>query len=132
MFYETGGKGSEMRCFGGVRGGIGGVFIKLVLGTNLMLLFLVRAVLAWRFAGRFVSGSFAGSVAVLQPILGGDPSLEEALRANAVGLAGARLYWLVDEDDLVGQAAARGAALGNVRVIVGPGPVDRLDLPACQ
>lgn len=87
-------------------------------------LFLVRFVLAWRFAGRFVGGTFAGSVAVLQPILGGDPLLEESLRANAVGLAGARLYWLVDEDDLVGQAATRGAALGNVRVIVGPGPVD--------
>lgn len=87
-------------------------------------LFVVRFVLAWRWAGRPLGGVVPESVAVLQPILGGDPLLEESLRANARALAGARLYWLVDEDDRIGQAAAGAAALENVRVIVGPGPVD--------
>jgi ceramide glucosyltransferase len=50
--------------------------------------------------------------------------LESYLRANAAALHSEHLYWLVDEDDAAGQAAARAAALGNVRVIVGPGPVD--------
>lgn len=38
-------------------------------------------------------------VVVVQPILSGDPGLEDALRDNLLSLGGARFVWLVDEDD---------------------------------
>lgn len=40
-----------------------------------------------------------GKVVVVQPILSGDPGLEDALRDNLLALDGARFVWLVDEDD---------------------------------
>ncbi|GAA1539609.1 glycosyltransferase [Nocardioides humi] len=40
-----------------------------------------------------------GKVVVVQPILSGDPGLEDALRDNLLALEGARFVWLVDEDD---------------------------------
>lgn len=53
-----------------------------------------------------------GGVVVVQPILSGDPGLEDALRDNLLSLAGARFCWLVDEDDpeaqrVVGRLAAQ-------------------------
>jgi ceramide glucosyltransferase len=45
------------------------------------------------------SGAAIADVVVVQPILSGDPGLEEALRDNLLALAGARFCWLVDEDD---------------------------------
>lgn len=44
-----------------------------------------------------------GKVVVVQPILSGDPGLEDALRDNLLALAGARFCWLVDEDDAEAQ-----------------------------
>lgn len=44
-----------------------------------------------------------GKVVVVQPILSGDPGLEDALRDNLLSLDGARFVWLVDEDDLEAQ-----------------------------
>lgn len=44
-----------------------------------------------------------GKVVVVQPILSGDPGLEDALRDNLLALAGARFCWLVDEDDVEAQ-----------------------------
>ena len=41
-----------------------------------------------------------GQVVVVQPILSGDPGLEDALRDNLLSLQGARFCWLVDQDDL--------------------------------
>jgi ceramide glucosyltransferase len=47
----------------------------------------------------------------VQPILGGDPFLEEALRRNlASAPRGARFLWLVDEDDPIGRETARKLA----------------------
>lgn len=46
-------------------------------------------------------------VAVLQPILGGDPLLEEVLADNLAALPQAHFIWLLDEDDPVGLDAAR-------------------------
>jgi ceramide glucosyltransferase len=48
-------------------------------------------------------------VDVLQPIRSGDPSLDEALSASlrALGARGARLHWLVDEDDLAAANVVR-------------------------
>lgn len=53
---------------------------------------------------------FAG-IDVLQPIRGGDPSLADALGASlrALGGRGARLHWLIDEDDPAAANAARTA-----------------------
>lgn len=42
-------------------------------------------------------------VVVVQPILSGDPGLEDALRDNLLSLAGARFVWPVDEDDAEGR-----------------------------
>ena len=50
-------------------------------------------------------------VAVLQPILSGDPALETVLAGNLAALPDARFVWLVDEDDPVAaDVAARLAA----------------------
>ncbi|MBI2688000.1 MAG: glycosyltransferase [Acidobacteria bacterium] len=94
-----------------------------------VLLFVVRFGLAlWHAARKFGLPGEGGPAAILQPILSGDPLLGTALAANARELTEERLYWLVDEDDPKGQDAARAAAkqarLGNVWVIVGPGPQD--------
>ncbi|HWJ82367.1 MAG TPA: glycosyltransferase [Nocardioides sp.] len=45
-------------------------------------------------------------VVVAQPILSGDPGLEDALRDNLLSLAGARFCWLVDTDDPEAQRVA--------------------------
>lgn len=60
-------------------------------------------------------------VLVLQPILGGDPTLERHLRENLAHHPRARFRWLVDEDDPVGCAAARNAeraAGGDAETVV--------------
>ncbi len=44
-----------------------------------------------------------GKVVVVQPILSGDPGLEDALRDNLLSLDGARFCWLVDADDAEAQ-----------------------------
>lgn len=49
-------------------------------------------------------------VVVVQPILSGDPGLEDALRDNLLALAGARFCWLVDEDDPEAQRIAAALA----------------------
>ena len=50
-------------------------------------------------------------VAVLQPILAGDPALETVLAGNLAALSEARFVWLVDDDDPVAaDVAARLAA----------------------
>ncbi|HYQ24688.1 glycosyltransferase family 21 protein [Stenotrophomonas sp.] len=45
-------------------------------------------------------------VAILQPILGGDPLLAQVLRHNLQALPGAHFHWLLDEADGTGRAAA--------------------------
>ncbi|WP_408896911.1 glycosyltransferase [Nocardioides sp. R1-1] len=59
-------------------------------------------------------------VVVVQPILSGDPGLEDALRDNLLSLAGARFVWLVDEDDVEGR-----------RVVDRIGPAPRLEARLC-
>lgn len=55
-------------------------------------------------------------ITVLQPILGGDPALVECLTANLRHMGGARLVWLLDDDDAAGRAAAEQAV---ARVMAG-------------
>ena len=59
-------------------------------------------------------------VVVVQPILSGDPGLEDALRDNLLSLDGARFCWLVDEDDAEAQ-----------RVVDRIGAVDRVEVVLC-
>ncbi|MFB9766625.1 glycosyltransferase [Nocardioides kongjuensis] len=59
-------------------------------------------------------------VVVVQPILSGDPGLEDALRDNLLSLGGARFVWLVDEDDAEAQ-----------RVVERIGPAPRLEVRLC-
>lgn len=48
-----------------------------------------------------------GSVTILQPILGGDPALEQTLQANLQNASGGTQFlWLVDDDDLIGREVA--------------------------
>ncbi len=64
-------------------------------------------------------------VAILQPILGGDPRLGEVLAANLAALPQARFVWLLDEDDAGGQAVADALAAAHPQV-----RIERHRLPA--
>ncbi len=59
-------------------------------------------------------------VVAVQPILSGDPGLEDALRDNLLSLTGARFVWLVDEDDTEARQVADR---------IGPAP--RLEIRLC-
>lgn len=62
-----------------------------------------KLALARRYIGTHPETATApGDVTVMQPILGGDPALEDALRRN-LEQVDARFLWLVDDDDVDGQ-----------------------------
>lgn len=84
-----------------------------------------KAAVAVRNAGRAPAAAepapaAIAKVVVVQPILSGDPGLEDALRDNLLSLDGARFCWLIDEDD----PEAR-------RVVDRIGPVDRVEVRVC-
>lgn len=84
-----------------------------------------KAVITLRTASRAPAAVDPGDeairkVVVVQPILSGDPGLEDALRDNLLALDGARFCWLVDEDDLEAQ-----------RVVARIGHVDRVEVMLC-
>lgn len=84
-----------------------------------------KAVITLRTASRAPAAVDPGDeairkVVVVQPILSGDPGLEDALRDNLLALDGARFVWLVDEDDLEAQ-----------RVVARIGHVDRVEVMLC-
>jgi len=88
-------------------------------------LLTVRMGLAiWYSQRRFGEFSITEPAAILQPILSGDPALEATLGANAQTLSNEHFYWLVDNKDTAGKAAARRAARPNVQIVTGPGPED--------
>lgn len=68
-------------------------------------------------------------VVVAQPILSGDPGLEDALRDNLLALEGVRFVWLVDEDDPEGRAVAERLA-AQAAASVRPGTA-RVDVVTC-
>ncbi len=59
-----------------------------------------------------------GDMTVMQPILGGDPFLAEALGRNLHHRA--RFLWLVDEDDVEGLSVARAVANDRVEIVLCP------------
>lgn len=72
-----------------------------------LLLQGLRLALAWRAAERLRRPALAAPICavaevdVLVPILGGDPVLDEVLRAQLAALPGVRWHWLLDADDAI-------------------------------
>ncbi|PWD49800.1 hypothetical protein C8046_02915 [Serinibacter arcticus] len=81
---------------------------------------VVRTRLARREIRRQRPAAPVDDVTVLVAVRSGDPLLPARLGEQARGLAPAQVLLLVDDDDPVGQDAARGAAAGRpgVRVVV--------------
>ncbi|HBS57358.1 MAG TPA: ceramide glucosyltransferase, partial [Stenotrophomonas sp.] len=52
------------------------------------------------------AGHDGRGVAILQPILGGDPLLAQVLQHNLQALPSAHFHWLLDEADAIGRATA--------------------------
>jgi ceramide glucosyltransferase len=100
------------------------------MAAALAALYVAVTIARFLLARRYAAGSPAPAAAtpepaaILQPILSGDPALPSTLAANARALPNERLYWLVDDDDPAGHAAAHAAACPNVRVISAPPPRD--------
>lgn len=96
-----------------------------VIGVLYAVLHGVRLALAWSGTrGPVATG--APDVTVLQPILSGDPALEETLAAGPERAPEARFVWLVDDDDPEGRAVADrlAKARSTVRVVAGRPPAD--------
>ncbi|HDS1038340.1 TPA: glycosyltransferase [Stenotrophomonas maltophilia] len=85
----------------------------LVLAGLYLLLLAVKAggalrILARRPPRRHAPAGHDGrGVAILQPILSGDPLLAQVLGDNLQALPGAHFHWLLDDADGAGQAIAR-------------------------
>ena len=101
----------------------------IALASLYVALLLVKAALAMRSAGKSPKAETAdvSRVAVVQPILSGDPRLSETLEANLVSLPAAMFVWLVDEDDPVAQTTcatlkARHPQIRIELVVVPPVP----------
>ena len=82
-----------------------------------LMILLTKAVLSTRYAARHPENDlFEGRVTVLQPILGGDPFLGQALGTNLRSApADALFVWLIDEDDQPGRQVAEPLAQPKAR-----------------
>ena len=82
----------------------------VAIATAYLLLTAGKAVLAWRYVRHYprsVVREVFSEVTILQPILGGDPSLEDALATNLAQLPGAQFVWLIDVDDAAAREVGR-------------------------
>jgi ceramide glucosyltransferase len=96
-------------------------------GGTALALYLAILVAKFLLARRYAAGhpetaQREAPVTIIQPILGGDPFLEEALRSNVESAPrGARFLWLVDEDDAAGQeVVAKFAGHESVAILICP------------
>ena len=80
-----------------------------------LAILLVKAWRSWRYAVRHPENDrLNGSVTVLQPILGGDPFLGQALLTNLQNASDETVFvWLVDETDAIGRQVVEPLALTN-------------------
>jgi len=87
----------------------------------------VLALLHDRRLRNALSPPAAGPLTIVQPILSGDPALEDCLARNLAANPEARFFWMVDNDDPAGQEAATAARLRHpavaVEIVLGPPPV---------
>lgn len=96
----------------------------VALACAYIALLLLRAVCAWRelrrqTAARSPDIAFAmHDVAVLQPILGGDPRLADVLGQTLDALPGARFHWLVDDDDAHARAVIESLQAAHPRAAI--------------
>lgn len=74
-----------------------------------------KALLSLRYFYRHPESELADdSITILQPILGGDPALEQTLQDNVRNAPDlATFIWLVDETDLIGRGVTEGLAKTN-------------------
>ncbi|WP_240222839.1 glycosyltransferase family 2 protein [Rheinheimera hassiensis] len=80
--------------------------VSIVFAVLYGMLAAAKAYFARRFIRHFVARSYQGGlhdVAVLQPILSGDPLLEQTLRTSLRLLPQAHFYWLTDTADAQAQ-----------------------------
>lgn len=94
------------------------------LGALYAALLAARAVLAWRHAREQRSGASQTAVTILQPILSGDPRLENVLAANLNAHPDKQFLWLIDDDDTIALDIAHRLARPNLRIVRMPGPRD--------
>ena len=101
-------------------------FLVGIISAALYLVILfAKVLLSWRYVARHPElESLDGSVTVMQPILGGDPFLGEALQINLRNAAVGTLFlWLVDENDVPGREVTEPIALtqpDRIRLILCP------------
>lgn len=102
---------------------MGGLSVaSLVLALLYLLLLGLKAAGAARTLRRYPPRTQAGrcddgrGVAILQPILGGDPLLADVLRDNLSALPGAHFHWLLDEADAIGRATAQALCAAHPRL----------------
>ena len=101
-------------------------FMVGVVSASLYLaLLLTKAFLSIRYAARHPETDvLEGHVTVLQPILGGDPFLEQALQTNLQNAGNGEVFvWLIDEDDQPGRQVAEPIARTNssqIRLVLCP------------
>ncbi len=87
----------------------------LICADLYLAIILVKAWRSWRYAiGHPEMDQLDATVTVLQPILGGDPTLGESLQKNLQSAsAKTKFLWLIDEDDSTGRTVAEPLALAK-------------------
>ncbi|HEX7833375.1 MAG TPA: glycosyltransferase, partial [Thermoanaerobaculia bacterium] len=99
-----------------------------VVGLTSLALYLAILVTKFVLARHYAAthredATLDAPITILQPILGGDPALEQTLRANlAQAPAHARFLWLVDDDDAEGQRVTSSIDDARVRILRCPPP----------
>ena len=98
--------------------------VLLALGVLYAACHALRLWLAWQHRDGVEPAPV--TVTVLQPILSGDPALEETLSHGPDHAPAARFVWLVDDDDPEGQRVATrlAATRAGVQVVTGRPPQD--------
>lgn len=89
--------------------------VGLVSAFLYLAILLAKALGSWIYVSRHPENDEVFErVTVLQPILGGDPFLAEALQANLRNASNdTQFVWLLDEDDAAGRAVAEPIAVAN-------------------
>ncbi|WP_243713571.1 glycosyltransferase family 2 protein [Luteimonas terrae] len=103
---------------------MGGLSVATWCAGAYAVLLAVRALCAWRELRRQQAAPVdhdavrMRDVAVLQPILGGDPRLPDVLGATLAALPQAQFHWLVDTDDAAGRWAVARLRAAHPQVAI--------------